>query len=31
MDNKQIESQFIIYKNKEGNVIVDVVLRDETI
>lgn len=31
MNNKQIESQFIIYKNKEGNVSVDVVLKDETI
>lgn len=31
MDNKQIETQFIIYKNKEGNVSVDVILRNETI
>lgn len=31
MDNKLEDSQFIIYKNKEGNVSVDVILKNETI
>lgn len=31
MNNKLEETQFVIYKNKEGNVSVDVILKDETI
>lgn len=31
MNNKLEESQFIIYKNKEGDIVVNVILKDETI
>lgn len=31
MDNKIEESQFIIYKSKEGDIVVNVILKDETI
>ena len=31
MDNRLQETNFIIYKTKDGNVSVDVILKDETI
>ena len=31
MNERIVESDFVIYKNEDGHVVVDVILKDETI